>query len=199
MPASAEEEWTYWDTKATELRRTQLATVQTAATKWAALLTALLGVFGAVAFAGGLTTIDKLGSPYAIIAKLLTTLAAIAAILAVYLFAQAAGGLTPRVAHGIGAASVRQMNTVASRNVMKTLKWGKRFAVSAAVLVLGGSALVLWVGDKTVSVVPPAMVAVVDGRLICGELTKQPDGTVLVGDHRITRSITQIVSVGKCP
>lgn len=31
MPASAEEEWTYWDDKATELRRTQIATVQSAA------------------------------------------------------------------------------------------------------------------------------------------------------------------------
>jgi hypothetical protein len=67
MPASADEEWAYWDAKATDLRRTQLSTVQGAATKWATLLTAVLGVFGTVAFAGGLTTLDKL--PGALVAR----------------------------------------------------------------------------------------------------------------------------------
>src|SRR5262245_39293504 len=111
MPVSPEEEWDYWDAKATELRRTQLKNVQSSATKWSALLAALLGVFGTVAFAGGLTTLDKLHDPWSTIVKVLTTAAAATAIAGIVLLAKAAGGLSTTHQPALDAAAVRELST----------------------------------------------------------------------------------------
>ena len=197
MPASAEEEWRYWDTKATELRRSQLTTVQTAATKWSAVLTALLGVFGTVAFAGGLTTIDKLPSPWDAIAKTLTTLAVITAIIAIWVLNRAAGGLSIAKYHGISAATTRDIHTTGAERALGLLKFGKYFAVATAALVLVGSLLVLWVREKPEVPAPPTLLAVVDQGLICGELASV-EGKLTV-DGRPAETATYIVPVSACP
>jgi MFS family permease len=149
MPARPEEEWAYWDEKATELRRTQLATVQTSATKWSALMVTLLGVFGTVAFAGGLTSIDKLKDPFPLIVKVATTAAAVALAFATYFFTRAGGGLKIREMAGISASTVRDINTTGAGESLEKLKWGRRAAVVAGLLVFGGSALFCGWGKRT--------------------------------------------------
>ena len=107
--ATWEQELEYWDKKATEIKRTKLTTVQASATKWAGLLTAILGVFGTATFAGGLTSIDELPSPYAGLAKTGTTLAAVFAIAAIVCLTQAAGGLNLGTKQELSAISAMQL------------------------------------------------------------------------------------------
>lgn len=198
MPVSAENEWRYWDTKATELRRNQLTTVQTAATKWSAVLTALLGVFGTVAFAGGLSTIDKLPDSYALFARVLTTAAAVAAVVAIGLLNRAAGGLRLVTHEGLGAKTAQEIFTTGAKSTLKWMKWGKRFAVATAALVLIGSGIVLWAGEEAESdPSPPTLVAVVGGQLVCGELGI--DGTSLTIDGQPADGATGILVVSGCP
>jgi hypothetical protein len=198
MPASAEEEWTYWDGKATELRRTQLTTVQTSATKWSTLLTAILGVFGTVAFAGGLTTIDKLADPYPSIAKVVTTSAALVAVIGIYLLTKAGGGLTLAVEQGITATSLRNRYTTGSEVSMRLLAWGKRCAVIVALLVLGGSLLVLWVGEKEEVTTPPSVVGIVEGELVCGILEDLPGAEVSIAGEP-QGAISEVDTITTCP
>ena len=88
------DEIAYWESRLEQLRRGQLKAVQTTAAKWSGLMAGILGVFGTVTFAGGLTTVDKLPSPMDWVVKGVTTLAAISAVLGIWYLARAAGGLT---------------------------------------------------------------------------------------------------------
>lgn len=197
MPATAEEEWTYWDEKATELRRTQIATVQSAAAKWSALLTALLGLFGTVAFAGGLTTIDKLSDPFDLIARIMTTLAAVCAVRAIWLLTKAGGGLSLSKMPGINAASVRDHYTTGTTTSINRLAEGKTWAIGAGALVLAGSLMVLWAGERSDPAKAPSVVGIVDGKLVCGKLTKNDSGNIAIGGT--TGEVTQVTPVTTCP
>ncbi|MEA2498870.1 MAG: hypothetical protein QOH26_1275 [Actinomycetota bacterium] len=197
MPASAEEEWAYWDGKATELRRNQLETIRNAAAKWAALLTAFLGVFGTVAFAGGLTTVDKLDAGFALVAQILTTAAAIVALAGIYCFSRAGGGLSWSVVPGLSATSLRESRTTGSKDSIRWLTWGKSFSSATAILVLGGSLLVLWAGEGSAPPKPVSVVEVVNGQLYCGTL-KDDGETVTIGGAP-TGEVQGVITVSVCP
>jgi hypothetical protein len=197
MPATPEEEWAYWDAKATELRRGQLATIQATATKWSALVTALLGVFSTVAFAGGLTTVDKLADPWDTVVRAATSVAAAAAVAGIFCLARAAGGLTLTELPGVSATAVRDRNTT---NVSRALTWlraGQAAALTAAVLVLAGSGAVLWKSKAATG--PPAVLAVVGNDAVCGPLSVRDDGSLLIGDTPLTGKVKTLVVVPTCP
>lgn len=198
VPSTPKEEWEYWDKKATELRRDQLGSVQASATKWSALMTAVLGVFGTVAFAGGLTTIDKLPDPWPVIAKLLTTAAAIAAVVAIVLLTLAAGGLSILKTSGFTPTVVRNKYTTNAREVLRWLRRGQLAAVIAGAFVLLGSAIVLWAGQSPPAKDPPTVVAVVDGTGICGQLSRSSDGALIVGTTPL-KGVTNLTVVSACP
>jgi hypothetical protein len=155
MPVSPEEEWTYWDTKATELRRGQLATVQAAAARWAALLTGI----GALSMA--------------------------------------AGGLFVSRQHGISATTVQELYTTQMGTALHWLNVGRSFAVAAAALVLAGSLIVLWVPEKSEPAHETTVLAVIEGRAICGPLGRA-GGTLTVGGTPVAAA-TSLAVVTKCP
>jgi hypothetical protein len=196
MPATPEEEFDYWDAKATDLRRGQLDTVRTTATKWATLMSALLGVFGTVAFAGGLQTVDQLGDPWAQVVKGLTTFAAALAVSAILLLSLAAGGLRIAKEPGLTADSVRKMFTENTGGALGLLGWGKKAAVTAAAAVLSGSALILWIGPQAPP--PPAVLVVTEHGSYCGPL-RHSGGRLKVGGHALAGDITSVVIVDACP
>ena len=65
MPTTKAEDDDYWDNQVTEMIRGELAAALSAATAWKNLFAALLGIFTAAAFAGGITTVSKLPDPWA--------------------------------------------------------------------------------------------------------------------------------------
>jgi hypothetical protein len=199
MPATETEEWLYWDAKATELRRTQLATVKASATKWSALLTALLGLFGAVAFAGGLTAVDKLSETNATLARVLTSLAALAALIAVFLFSKVSDGLFPKTVAGVTATSVREINTTGANAALVWFRAARALAIAAILLVVAGSFFVLWAGEASPPNKPSSVIAAVNGRIVCGQLGLGPHLVLTVGGDSIKGNITAIAEVAACP
>lgn len=200
MPASPEEEWEYWDKKATELRRGELSTVESSATKWSALMAALLGVFGTVAFAGGLTTLDKLGKPWSTLAKGLTSAAAISALAAIILLSLAAGGLLVTKQPGFTPNRLRERFATGASTSLRWLRCGQLAALLAGLLVLSGSAIVLWVEPKSEDPIPPSLVGIVDGTAVCGKLAKSADGKkLMIGTTEVTTGVTNLVPVDACP
>ncbi len=196
MSVTPEEEFDYWDAKATELRRSQLDSVRAAATKWAALMGALLGVFGTVTFAGGLRTVDMLGDPWAQIVKGLTSAAAAFAVAAIGMLSYAAGGLRISQEQGLTGDSVQRMFTEDTGRAMRWLGWGKKGALAAAATVLAGSALILWVGPQPAA--PPTILVVIKHHTYCGPLRQGSSG-LRVGRHPLSGDIQAIVIVNACP
>jgi hypothetical protein len=195
MSVTPEDEFDYWDAKATELRRGQLDSVRAAATKWAALMSALLGVFGTVTFAGGLQTVDMLGDPWAQIVKGLTSAAAAFAVSAIGMLSYAAGGLRISQEQGLTGNSVQKMFTEDTGRAMRWFGWGKKAALAAAAIVLAGSALILWLGPQPAA--PPTILVVSRHSTYCGPL-KQDSNGVRVGGHRLSGDIQAIIIVDTC-
>jgi hypothetical protein len=197
MPATAEQEWEYWDKQATDLRRSQLKTVQTSATKWSTLLTALLGVFGTVAFAGGLSSLDDLEPPWAGVAKSMTTIAAGLAIVAIVCLSYAAGGLRLTAVSALSGPLLKRRNTDLAGSSLALLDLGRLCAVLAGLAVLAGSFMVLWAPTSE----PRAsrVIARFDDVSYCGRPTKAPiDNDLLIGGRKLSEA-TEIISVAACP
>jgi len=161
-------------------------------------MTAVLGVFGTIAFAGGLTTLDKLADPWAVLAKALTTAAAVSAVVAILLLNLAAGGLLVRKLRGFTPNVVRDRYTT---RAVETLGWLRRGQIAAAItglLVLLGSVIVLWVGEQPSDKKAPTVVAVIGDAGVCGKLSKSVDGTLLVGTTPL-KGVANLTVVDSCP
>ncbi|MDG6103225.1 hypothetical protein Daura_17105 [Dactylosporangium aurantiacum] len=189
------DEAAHYEARLDELRRGQLSTVQAAARRWSALMTGVLGVFGTVAFAGGLTTIDKLAAPYGTVAKVLTTVAAATAVAAVTWLARASGGLRlDDLAFPSGRTLMNREARLAAeaRALLRTGRW---LAAATGALVVAGSVLVLW---APAAAPDPSKVLVrfPDGA-VCGAPARV-GGQLTVGGRPL-RDAVEIVPVGTCP
>jgi hypothetical protein len=198
MALTPEQEWNYWDSQLTDLRHNQLKTVQSAAAAWSKLFAALLAIFGTVAFAGGLTTIDKLPSPWDVVAKVGTLIAAAAAIAATYMAARASDTLSVSDRPAIDALTLRQAVSDAAHESVHWLSLAKIAGAIAVGIVLAGSGLIVVVGEAGDTPTVPTVVAVVDGHAYCGKL-KKLDGALAVRGHELNRSVTAVTPVADCP
>jgi hypothetical protein len=195
MPATEEQEWKYWDDEATKLRRSQLKTVQTSATKWSALLTALLGVFGTVAFAGGLSSIDELKSPWATTAKIITTVAAGLAVIAIVCMSYAAGGLRLTAIGSLGGPFLKRRSTALTHKSLILLNLGRICAVLSAAAVLAGSFMVLWA--PTADAPASRVIARFQNASYCGRPTKVANELQL-GGRKLSEAV-EIIPIAACP
>jgi hypothetical protein len=199
MPVSPEQDWEYWDEKATALWREQTTSVNTAAAKWSAMVGALLGVFGAVAFAGGLATLDKLSGPWDAIAKAITTAAVLAGVGGIVFLALAAGGLrTERLDHPLTGAEVKRRHTTRVRSSLRLLRIGRWFSACAALFVVAGSLLILWVGSAPAAKKPPLLIATFSDGSICGPAVFAPNGSITVGGRKLDNRLRNLVVVSSC-
>jgi hypothetical protein len=194
MPVSATEESRYWDEQATAARRTQLATVQASAAKWAALLTALLGAFGAVAFAGGLKQISDLDATAAFWAKGLTSLAAVMAVLAIILLALAAGAVGRFRRGTLTGPFLQREQSRLIGTALRQLLVGRFCALGAAALVLAGSAVVLWVPSANSP--QDYLVIFSNTSAVCGTMTDAKSGATIDG-HSL-EGAQQVTAVSAC-
>jgi hypothetical protein len=184
----------YWSQKLADAQRGQLDTVASAATAWTALLGSLLGVFGLVTFAGGLTAIDDLPEPWASGAKWLTIVAAALLATATLAAGVASQKLSPKTQEGMSWQTFKTETQARAKDGLAWLRLVKVTAVITALVVLVGSSIVLFVdaGPST-----QKFVAVVDGVSACGPL--EHDGEhIAVGGVPLLGDVTLTV-VGKCP
>jgi hypothetical protein len=188
------EEIAAYEARLDTLRRGQLKAVQSTATKWSALMGALLGVFGTVAFAGGLTTVDKLPSPADYIVKGLTTAAAIGAVLAVWFLTRAAGGLHLTDLEQPNGRTLMAREAKLIKDSRAGLRIGKAFALATAGLVLAGSIVVLWTPEKSPD---PKFLARFGDGATCGTLHRT--GAKLTVGGRDVHDAAEIVPVAACP
>jgi hypothetical protein len=197
VPVSVADEWRYWDGKVTDLRRGQTAALRTSATKWAALLTALLGAFSAVAFAGGLTRIDDLGGHWVGLVKWLTTVAAVASVGAIGTFSFVSGGLQVRHAKKpLTATELATDETNPTPSLIRLLLVGRGLAILAAGCVIVGSVVVLW-APQAPTPATPLLVRFSDGA-VCGRPISGSDGTLKVAGRSLSRA-KQVLTVTTCP
>ncbi|MGO9752912.1 MAG: hypothetical protein ACLP8S_05455 [Solirubrobacteraceae bacterium] len=200
MPVSPEEDWDYWDKKAIDLQRNQSASINAAAAKWSALAGALLGVFATVAFAGGLTTLDTLSSPWQTITKFLTTLAVLTAATGTVLLGVAAGGLrTTRIHNPLDGMEVKRRFTSDVRSSLNYLKYGRVLSSVAAVTAIAGSIMVLWAGQANTTAPPPPYLAIFGDGAVCGQLSPGRNHRLDVAGRRLTASVRVLVPVSACP
>lgn len=194
MPTEEE----YWTQVVLDRDRKQLENVQKAATTWSALLAAVLGVLSTAAFAGGITSLDKLGEPWATVAKVSTLLAAVCLLFSVVYASKASGttktGLVPHEGWTDARMKAPGRATAAADN----LNYAKFFGGAAAVIILTGSTIAFVAGEKEAAPDKvPKVVAVVDGSAVCGQL--KADGSSLkAGDTTLT-SVQSITIVTACP
>ena len=194
--ASDEEDYAYWETKVTALQRTQLETVNAAATAWRTLFGALLGIFTAVAFAGGVTTIDKLASPWDTIMKVATLAALVLAIAATYYANKASGSWSVELIHNQDPIHLRDRTATMAAEARSYLDRAKPLGALAVGIVIIGSAAVLLVGPAKTG--PPDVVLIQGGQAVCGPLAKQSD-RLLVGNTPLTSGAIQMTVVSSCP
>lgn len=192
------EEDEYWQLKINDLGRGRLATVRDSASKWAALISALLGIFAVVAFTGALPTLDKLDSDLAPGIKALVVVALVLAVSATALLACASGDLFPTTLVAPSPGQLKDVFDDEADRAKTFLKWGRRFGMTAALLVVVGSALIFVVGEASTAKTPPTVLAVVNGKAICGKLDKTA-GALRVDDTDLSSGVTSFVVVDTCP
>jgi hypothetical protein len=185
----------HYEAKVDGLRRDQLKTVQSAATRWTALTSTLLGVFGTVAFAGGLRAVDTLSSPLDIVVRALTSVAAGSAILAIWFLARAAGGLVLAEVPVLTGLRLMEREAELVPPARRNLGKGKVLALVAAGLVVAGSVAVLW------APVAPAPVSGVIVRFPDAAFCGRPSlagGRLMISGRSLGEAV-DVVPVAACP
>jgi hypothetical protein len=187
----------YWSDQLDEAKRGgQLETVRKSATAWSALFSSLLGVFGLVAFAGGLQELDELSSEYTTAIKAATSVAALALGVATYFAAKAAGQLFTTTTSDTTWQSLRDRTVNAAHSAVADLRIAKISGALAVGLVLGGTGLAIW-GPAAESV--PATVVVNTARgPVCGKLSNTRSGALTVAGTEI-ESVSSLSVVTHCP
>lgn len=188
---------TYWREEVDKARRGQLELVRRAATGWSALFAAVLGVFGTVSFAGGLTGVEDLGGSSEWVIRAVTVVAALLALAATVL-AGVAAGPKPEPSASEDWHDMRDATTALAWRSLALLKAAKWCGAGAAALVFLGSAYVVLAGKAEAEPEAPTVLVVVDGTVACGALSESDDGSLTVDGHALT-GVDQVQVVPTCP
>jgi len=186
----------YWSAKQVELERDQLGTVQKAAASWTTLFGAILGVFGTVAFAGGLTAVDKLSESLQLPVKIMTLVAAALALTATIL-AGLASSPFPRTTNDTTWQGLQTRSGNRATAALTQLRAALGFGIATAVLVIVGSAGVLIAGEASPGLKVPTVLVTLDDGSVCGKLAGAGPGPTVEG--RSLERATSVTVVPACP
>ncbi|MEO6997201.1 MAG: hypothetical protein ABI112_03880 [Terracoccus sp.] len=187
----------FWKQQVLTRNRDQLTTVSKAATAWSALFTGALGLFGTVAFAGGLTAVHRVDDPWSGVVKTATLVAVVLALAATVL-AGLASGASVSVTNDSTWDGQRDWVKSQAARAYGRLRLAKRFGGAAAAALLFGSTVVLFAGEAVPSLPSaPTVVVVIDGRAVCGPLTSTASG-LAVGGTLLTK-VSSVTVVDACP
>jgi hypothetical protein len=192
-----------WETEATELAHTELASVRESAKNWAASIGALLTVGGTVGLIKGEEAFSKLGHSAGNFAFWLTLAAAVLAGLAIAFATFAAQG-TPARYKGLDGWTLQNVSRNRTLAAMRQLMWSRILATIGAVAVL--AALTIgWkagIAEEHPSSGQNGFVTTVDGKMRCGALATSGQGRVSVAVGKTTMAVSgksDIDIVEKCP
>jgi hypothetical protein len=92
----------------------------------------------------------------------------------------------------------RTANESGARTARRQLMAARSLGAAAVVIVIIGSAVVLFADKETPAMGPSTVVAVVDGVAVCGELSKDDVGLEVDGVP-MTGQVASVTVVNKCP
>lgn len=197
-----DEEDRRWETEAQDLRHTGLERVQTAAEKWTASLTALLGTFAAVSFVAGPGRLGDIHSAalqrLVLVCLISATLLAAGATLSAGLAAQG----NPRRVSSLDGPALRALTVERTEVAVRQLQTSRVLAVLASLTLLAGAGVarfdVLAEGEGPSR--PGALVLVTyrDMPARCGALQLRADKTLLVDGTPVVDPV-QVTEVTACP
>lgn len=195
-----EDEYEYWNEELTRLGREELATIKSAADSWTKIFGALTGVFGTIAFAGGVTTLDKLASPWNFWIVLGTTVALACAVASISISASATGSATAETVVGMTPEQLRSNSITSAAEGAKRLGQARFWGIVAVAVILAGSLVLLWKPILQPAAASPDTFLVIDpeGGSACGPLTGD-DGSLAIGDITLTDGLTELIPVETCP
>ncbi len=188
----------FWKGQVVAARRNQLEVIRKAATGWAALFTAVLGVFGSVTFVGGLSGLNDLADPLATNLRWAILVAALLTLAATLLTGFVANSI-PRVTSDLDAGTLRDDTKNKARRGRKLLRASMYCAAAAGVIVTIGSAVALFAEKKSSASEAPTVVAVVDGMATCGALTADDRGVASVSGTPLDDGVESLTVVDACP
>lgn len=162
-----------WAELAVERKQEALATIRGLAEKWAASLTAALGVVGLTALIDKSATFAKLDEPWMTIAEISFVLAILLALVATAFAIAAAQGTAKRYFIPAGTA-LREYSEEAVSDALKRLRISRIVAAlaAAAVLAAGG---ILWFGDEAKS--KPTTIELPANAQLCADANPLPEQT----------------------
>jgi hypothetical protein len=163
----------YWQAKLDDLNRTGLDTVRSTAAKWQGTISALLGVFGTVAFVSGNQTIEKLSPSAAAATKVGVTVAVVLAVGAVLTATYAAQGI-PRQREAPDWVWLQTQSRKQARHGLVALRCSQVLALAAVLVVIAGSLLVLWNSESKTTAQPTStLMRLANGSVVCGSVVSQ--------------------------
>lgn len=195
-------DYQYWEEQATTLRRNGLERLRSQADKWQTALTALLGVFGAVALFEAPTKLGEL--PWLMgLGLVLVSLVAIGLILLAIRNASDVAIGIPAGFTAMGGPRLEQWNHEQAVKALDKIHTSRKQGFAAVGILVVGFALVwLFSIPWNPSPAPVRVLAIEKGQVLCGELTpagddlrlKLPSGKVIE-----LRKVSEVTSTSSCP
>lgn len=174
-----------WEKKAEELEFEALARVRTAAEKWGAGLTAILGLATTVLVVKGGEDITKLSSGTKLAVAVILGLALLNAFYAAYQAALAAQGTPENLAWPNGP-SLRTWEQEKALEAKRKLR-ASRMATGVAVLLMAAAIALAWFGNPAKSSGTTVLMTQDSGTPLCGSLKNGANGLELeIGSKKMT-------------
>lgn len=191
-----------WDEKLRDAEEDfGLAGVKGAATAWGASITALLGVFTAVAILKGPESVTSVGGWQSVVAAWVILTSAAIALAAVLLCALAAQGV-PVWRDDLNAWTYRNLVRHKARLATAQLEWS-RYLIAIVLLLVFIAMGITWLAATSSPDTQKAQRAIVvmQGDIVCGTLYMKNDRISLTvgGASRPVNTAQSVTLVDKCP
>ncbi|WP_433733201.1 hypothetical protein ACQP0C_13150 [Nocardia sp. CA-129566] len=166
------------------------------ATGWSIVLIAVFAIFSAAAFATGFTGLDRLADSTRDFVRGVVVVAIIAT-LAAALSAGSAALSTPRPTSDPASETFRSEYRAYADNTFRRLRRSV-LLVTVAALALAGGAITVALADSTPTAQPPLIMAMVDGKMLCGAVSLDRDGTLWLRARPLNEA-SFVTVVTACP
>lgn len=190
----------FWQAKLTELRRGQLETIRSTASKWQASISTLLGVFGAAAYVAGPSTIDKLDTTSAQYAKVGVVTTVVFALVAVLAATYASQGI-PVGRSDMDGLKLHNLTIAQTSKAVTGLRISQVTALLAVLVLTVASTLLLLDADAASPSLGQAVLVRSGDEVTCGYVKRLASATVIVdvNGKRLNVESAEIVPVSACP